>query len=283
VGVVVGLLLGAGVLAIWLSFFPAAPRKARERKHPVQDLLTQAGWHGVSPRAFVALSVVVGVVVTGMVWLLTTAITIGFAFGILLGALPMIVVRIRAEKRRTELRALWPDAIDDLLSSVRAGMSLPEALISLADRGPEELRGPFAEFARDHQVTARFDLCLDLLKERFADPVADRIIEALRLTREVGGTDLGKTLRSLAAMLREDQRTRGELQARQSWTISSARLAVAAPWLVLAMLSFRTESASAFNSAAGLVVLVSGAGACALAYWLMLRIGKLPEERRVFR
>ena len=37
-------------------------------------------------------------------------------------------------------------------------------------------------------------------------------------------------------MLREDLRTRGELRARQSWTVNGARVAVCAPWLVLALL-----------------------------------------------
>ena len=37
--------------------------------------------------------------------------------------------------------------------------------------------------------------------------------------------------------LREDARTRAELETRQSWTVNAARLAVAAPWAVLAMLS----------------------------------------------
>lgn len=282
-GVVLGLLLGAGLLGIWLSFFPATPRVRRLRAHPLQDLLTQAGWFGVAPHAFVALSLAAVVVVSLLVWAFTGAVTVALAFGLIVGLVPTFVVQVRAERRRTELRGLWPDAIDDLLSSVRAGMSLPEALIALGERGPEELRGPFQEFARDYRVTARIDSCFDLLKDRFADPVADRIVEALRLTRQVGGTDLGRTLRALAAMLREEQRTRGELEARQSWTVNSARMAVAAPWVVLALLTFRTEAASAFNSGAGAAVLAAGAGACAVAYWLMLRIGKLPEERRVFR
>ena len=41
-GVIVGLVLGAGVLLIWLSFLPQAPRVSRPRPHPLQDLLTQA-------------------------------------------------------------------------------------------------------------------------------------------------------------------------------------------------------------------------------------------------
>lgn len=282
-GVILGLVLGTGLLSIWLSFLPAPPRRPRVRRRPLQDLLTQAGWHGVRPAAFAGLCVALGLATGAVVWVFSQAVPVAAAFALITGALPLVVVRTRAQKRRTELRLLWPDAIDDLVSSVRAGLSLPEALMALAERGPEQLRVPFAEFGRDYQLTARFDTCLDLLKARFADPVADRIIESLRLTRQVGGSDLGKTLRTLAGMLRDDQRTRGELEARQSWTVNSARLAVAAPWAVLAMLSARAESAAAFNSATGALVLVAGAAACAAAYWLMLRIGRLPEERRVFR
>lgn len=282
-GVIVGLVLGAGVLLIWLSFFPRRPRVRRPRAHPLQDLLTQAGWYGVPRQVFVLISLGLGLIVGALTALFTGTVAVAVSFALIAAAFPTVIVRTRAAKRRTEMRLLWPDAIDDLLSSVRAGMSLPEALGALGERGPEEMREPLQAFAVDYQVTARFDESLDLLKDRFADSVADRVIEALRLTREVGGTDLGTTLRTLAAMLRDDQRTRGELLARQSWTVNSARLAVAAPWVVLALLSLRTESAAAFDSAAGVLVLLIGAAASAAAYILMIRLGRLPEERRVFR
>ncbi|MDN5559154.1 MAG: type II secretion system F family protein [Ruaniaceae bacterium] len=282
-GVVVGLILGAGLLLIWLSFFPRAARVRRVRANPLGDLLAQAGWYGVGVRGYLALTIGIVVVVWIVLWVLTGALIIPTAFALIAGGLPYALVRSRAASRRLALRELWPDALDDLLSSVRAGMSLPEALSGLSERGPHNLREPFRAFALDYQVSARFDDSLDRLKDRLADPVADRIAEALRLTRDVGGRDLGVTLRTLAAMLRDEQRTRGELAARQSWTINAARLAVVAPWLVLAMISLRSEAAQAFNTPVGTVVLLAGASACACAYWLMLRLGALPHERRVWR
>jgi len=92
---------------------------------------------------------------------------------------------------------------------------LPEALTNLGERGPEAVRPQFRAFATDYAASARFDSSLDRLKARFADPVADRIVEALRLAHEVGGTDLGTLLRSLSQMLREDMRTRGGGRGRQ--------------------------------------------------------------------
>jgi tight adherence protein B len=178
---------------------------------------------------------------------------------------------------------LWPDVVDHLASGIRAGLSLPEALAQVGERGPAELRPAFLAFAEDHRVSGRFDESLDALKARLADPVADRIVEALRLTREVGGTDLGRLLHTLGGFLRTDLRTRGELEARQSWTVNAARLAAAAPWIVLALLATRPEATSAFGTGAGALVLAAGGGASVLAHRLMVRIGRLPDDRRVLR
>jgi len=150
-------------------------------------------------------------------------------------------------------------------------------------RGPEQLRGPFQSFGEDYRASGRFGESLDRLKVSLADPVADRIIESLRVAREVGGTDLGRLLRTLSQFLREDARTRAELETRQGWTVNAARLALCAPWAVLGMLALRPETVVAYNSATGVLVLLVGGGVSLLAYRVMLRIARLPEEDRVLR
>ncbi|MGF0116168.1 type II secretion system F family protein [Promicromonospora sp. Marseille-Q5078] len=284
-GVVVGLLLGAGLVCVWLSFWEPAARSRRRagRVAAVQDLLVQAGAPSVTPAALWWLSAVAGVVVLLAGLALTRSPAIAACFALMAAVAPEALVRARARRRRRDLRDVWPEVVDHLASGVRAGLSLPEAVAQLGERGPAELREPFARFAADYRATGRFGECLDLLKARLADPVADRIVEALRLTREVGGTDLGRLLRTLSSFLREDVRTRGELEARQSWTVNGARLAAAGPWVVLAFLATRPETAQAYNSAAGVAVLAAGAVTSVVAYWLMRRIGRLPEEGRVLR
>ena len=206
---------------------------------------------------------------------------IAVAFGGFAGYAPVAIVRRRAAARRVERRALWPDVVDNLASAIRAGLALPEAVGGLADRGPEMLRPAFGDFAADYAASGRFSECLDRLKARLADPVADRVIESLRIAREVGGSDLGRLLRTLSQFLRDDARTRSELVARQSWAVNGARLAVAAPWLVLLLMSFQPEVIARYSSAAGVVVLVIGASLCLVAYRAMIRIGRLPTETRV--
>jgi tight adherence protein B len=284
-GVAVGLLFGAGLFCVWWSFWEPAERSARRTRRSaiVQDLLVQAGAPSVTPAALYGASAALGLVVllTGLA--ITRSPVIALCFAVMAAVAPEALVRVRARKRRRDLREVWPEVVDHLASGVRAGLSLPEAVAQLGERGPAELREQFARFAADYRATGRFGECLDLLKGRLADPVADRIVEALRLTREVGGTDLGRLLRTLSAFLREDARTRGELEARQSWTVNGARVAAAGPWIVLALLATRPETAQAYDSPAGVGVLAGGAALSVVAYRLMRRIGRLPEEGRVLR
>lgn len=96
-----------------------------------------------------------------------------------------------------------------------------------------------------------------------------------------GGRDLGRLLRNLSSFLRQDARTRSELESRQAWTVSGARLAVAAPWVVLLLLSFQPDVIARYSSAGGAAVIFGGAACCLVAYRVMIRIGRLPTERRV--
>ena len=145
------------------------------------------------------------------------------------------------------------------------------------------LRPPFARFAADYRSSGRFSAGLDRLKADLADPVGDRIVETLRVAREVGGTDLGRVLRTLATFLREDARARAELETRQGWVVSAARLAVAAPWVVLLLLATQSTTLSAYDTPLGTVILLGGGAVCLVAYRLMLRIGRLPQDVRVLQ
>ena len=197
---------------------------------------------------------------------------------------PIALVRLRARRRRAALRDVWPEAVDNLTSAVRAGLSLARGARPARRRAVRSSSGrPSRRSPRTIERPGGFSDCLDRLKAGLADPVADRLVEALRIAREVGGSDLGRLLRTLSAFLREDARTRGELETRQSWTVNGARLAVAAPWIVLALLATRPQAVAAYDRPAGAAVLAVGAGSSLVAYRIMLRIGRLPEEQRVLR
>lgn len=282
-GAVLGLGVGVGLLLVFSAWWglPERPVRERPRRPRIRSLLEEAGMPQVRATHVVLLCAAAAVCGFVAVQVISRTAPVALCFAAIGGYAPVAALRSRARRRRREFAEVWPEAVDNLASAVRAGLSLPEAIGALAVRGPEPLRDSFAAFGLDYQVSGRFGESLDRLKDRLADPIGDRVVESLRIAREVGGGELGRLLRSLSGFLREDLRTRSELESRQAWTVNGARLAVAAPWVVLLLLSFQPEVIARYSTAAGVVVLLGGATLCVLAYRLMVRIGRLPTERRV--
>ncbi|APF40214.1 type II secretion system F family protein [Neomicrococcus aestuarii] len=279
-----GLMLGLGLFLIWWSFWHEPPTEApKKERHAIRNMLLRAGLDNVSPSGLLAACGIAGFVTLLLVFIFTGAPLIALIFGLFGALLPIILVNWRAHQRSKNLREVWPDVVDHLRSGVRAGLSLPEALSQLSEQGPVALRPAFDEFARDYRVSGRFDTSIENLRIRLANPVADKIISALKLTREVGGSDLGQMLGTLAQFLRDSVRTRGELEARQSWTVNAARLSVAAPWIVLLLMSTQPAVADAYSTGLGGLVLISGLIISVVCYQLMIRLGELPDEERILK
>jgi len=279
-GALLGLAAGLGVLLIVVG--TRVPRRARDRRPSrLQWLIDRAGLERVGPSGIVGACAGLAVV-AGLITLAISGVAVvGLLAAMAAGSLPLAMLRRRARTRSVALRAGWPDAVDMLGSAVRAGMSLPEAVIDLGTRGPEALRPAFAAFAADYRATGSFAMALDHLKDRLRDPVADRVVVSLGIARDVGGSDLGRVLATLSDFLRQDARARGEIEARQSWTVNAARVAVAAPWITLLLLCTRPETVQAYSTAAGAAIILGSAVLSVVAYRVMTAIGRLPDEPRV--
>lgn len=286
---ILGAMLGAGMLLV------LSPLLWPARAGAIAGAGARRGV-GVAIADEFALAGIPGVpmAVVGMVSLVIAALAAAIAqavFGVpllavvaaILGASAVpLVIRSRANRRRATNRTIWPDVVDHLVSSVRAGVNLPDAIAALGDLGPAPTRNAFARFDDEFRRTGDFGSAVDSLKARLADPVADRILETLRMAREVGGTDLTNVLRGLASYLREDAALRAEVVARQGWIRNAALLGVAAPWLLLCVLASRPETLDSYDSPAGTVLILAGVAVTIVAYRLMLGLGRLPEERRWF-
>ena len=202
-GALVGLLAGIGGLLIWRSGTTTPDvdtRRGPRLTERVAELLA-AGWLRRGPTAAAVRRVRVVAAVGGFVLVAGSATrpSIGFAFAGFAGYAPFALVRHRASAS-----ARWSCASCGRTSSTTwpprcaPGMSLPEAVsqIAVGVRSSSAPRSP--AFAADYRATGRFGECLDRLKDALADPIADRIIESMRVAREVGGTDLGRLLRTLS-------------------------------------------------------------------------------------
>lgn len=280
-----GLLLGAGILltlspVLWPKGARDATPSALMRRQ--RERLVQAGLSRISPATVIAVAALLAVVSASIVFALLSVVVLAVATGVVAFLVPFLLIGWRARAQRKLTRVVWPDVVDQLVSAVRSGLALPDSVMTLAASGPAATRAQFAVFAAEYRATGNFASCLDGLKARLADPVADRILETLRMSREVGGSELTTVLRNLSAYLRQESAIRSEVEARQSWVMNAAKLGVASPWVVLLLLATRPEAAAAYNSPGGATLIVVGLVVSFFAYRLMIGIGRIPDERRWF-
>lgn len=276
-GALVGLIFAIGVATVTLAWHRHAYDAQPNSSIAERDLIVRQRQHGVKMWVKrIGIALLVAVTVAGITGLLSVAVLAGA----LSAMVPAMLAKRRENAAALQIEAAWPDVIDSINSSVRAGMSLPESLCVLATQGPEPLRDSFGKFASWYRTSANFEESVANLKVELGDPVGDRVCEALLAARDVGGTDLGRTMRSLGDFIRQDLRFRGEARARQSWTINGARLAVGAPWVVLILLCTRPGTSDAYATFIGTLIIVVSAVVTVLAYWLMMRLGSLPKQPR---
>lgn len=271
---VVALAAGAG---LWLSFIGlteasgrAVPRARRKRIS-----LAEVGPRSIVSSIGLSLPTALGVLV------LTGLPVVALIAAAVAGALPIARCTSAHRRRREVLAASWPDALGSIIAGIRAGMALSECCCALADRGPQPLREGFASFAATYRASGSFTAALRRLRDELEDPTADRIVAVLELADEVGGNDLVRILRTTSDFIRADLHTRGEVCARWSWTLIAARLAAGAPLTVLVIMGLRPEARTAYGSPGGTAMIVVGAAITFVAYRLMLRAGRLPQEGRL--
>lgn len=271
-GIVIGLIFASGILLIF-SAVNTPVSSARVSVAFIQKIRSNS--------KSILISVLCGLV--GAVG--TFIIVKNWIFSCLIGLCFSLIPRLRQtaldRKQRSYAREQWPDVLDDVVSGLRAGLSIGESLASLSERGPQGMRQHFCTFADELQATARLDSALTRLKDDMGEPVADKVVESMRLASKLGGHDLASILSDLATALRAENRSRGELLARQSWTRGGAKVAAAAPWIVLALLSTRPNFSDALTTGEGSIVLLFGFVLTVIAYGLMVRIGRLAEAPRV--
>ena len=282
-GAIAGLLAGVGMLLIWMACTSDPPQWRSRRSRLLADILVQAGAGRTSPTMFVLGSIGLGLLI-GLVFLgMSRAWPVAVSFTAIFTAIPFLVISSRARNRRTRLREVWPEAVDTLVSGVRAGMSLPEALTNLGERGPEVVRpssGPLPATTPPPPASTAL-----WTGSRPASPTLSPTGSLrpcawpMRSVALIWGRCCVPCRRCCARTCAPVESLRPASPGRSTAPRSRSPPRGSS----VALLSTRTQAAAAYATTAGAVVLLIGAVVSVAAYRLMLRLGRLPEEERTLR
>jgi tight adherence protein B len=229
------------------------------------------------------LQTVASVLITGiLVLLFSQSLVISIAFSLFVGIFITVAQNKSADKKSLEIQSAAPEMIDHLITGLQSGLSLSESLSGLAIRGPSVLAPYFEDFQGELRESGDFYGSLERVKHELAEPSTDLVIEAILISKTLGGAELMNILRLLGNFIREDLALRREISIKQNWIKNSAHLSAGAPWILLLLLSTQRSTVEAFSNTAGIMILFSGLLMTSIAYLWMNRLGRIPQQTRIF-
>ncbi len=135
----------------------------------------------------------------------------GLVLMCLIGPIPYAYVVFRKMRRMQAFAKEFPDALDLLVTGLRAGLSFPAALQVVADESPEPVRGEFQLLVEEQALGLDFREAMIHLTQRVDVLDLRFFVTAVLLQRETGG-NLAEVLSNTATLIRDRFRVLGDIQ-----------------------------------------------------------------------
>ena len=182
--------------------------------HHAQEQLQQAGMNWSSSRLLVTMAVMTipGIMLGTVMPFLLNAATTAFVLAGIFGMLPYLFVRHKRKKRLDQLEEQFPEALDFLARSMRAGHAFSISLEMLGEELTDPLGQEFRTLFNEQNLGAPMDVALHNFTVRV--PLLDCrfFTSSIMLQKQTGG-NLSEILSRLAYVIRERFRLKGQVKA----------------------------------------------------------------------
>ena len=206
------------------------------------------------------------------------------AIGLLAAAIPVAIHAERRRRDRERLSEAWPDVLAFMRARITAGATIPEAFIDAAAKGPAVLQAAGRDIDEAIRYGDGFGPAAERLRMELADPTADRVLATLVTAHGSGGRSVSAVLAALGVSVGDELRLRKAHHAALTEQRLTAAVAMAAPWLLLALtIATNPQAADVYRSRTGIILIVVGLTATALGYLAARRTARLSKAPRVFQ
>jgi tight adherence protein B len=179
-----------------------------------QELLQQAGLSWTSTRLLTIMAIggILGLGLGSMFPLLLNGPTTALVAGLIFSALPYLYVRQKRQKRLNQLEEQFPESLDFLSRSMRAGHAFSISLEMVGEEMADPLGQEFRALFNEQNLGAPLDVALRNFGTRV--PLLDVrfFTSSVLLQRQTGG-NLSEILTRLAYIIRERFRLKGQVKA----------------------------------------------------------------------
>ena len=190
---------------------------------------------------------------------------------------PIFWVKWKQKRRLTEFEQQLPDAIDMLVSAMKAGYSFQAATQFIGEEMIAPLGPEFARFYDEQRLGMDVRTALIDMHDRLESLDLKMFVTAVLIQREAGG-NLGEVLQNLADLIRQRISMKSQIQTLIAEPKLSARFLAILPIVVFLVISITNphffDSMTAAGSG-GRTVLMGAAVSVVVGYMIMMKIADI--------
>lgn len=146
-----------------------------------------------------------------LAYLRTGTAIFGLLIGALCGALPLAYVLHKRQQRFVKFEQLLPEALDLIVSALRAGHSVVSGLGLIAEESPDPIRSEFRFCYEEHNYGLELRTALENMLVRVPLQDLKLVVTAILVQKESGG-NLAEVLDKVAYVIRERFRLKRQVR-----------------------------------------------------------------------
>jgi tight adherence protein B len=188
---------------------------------------------------------------------------------------PKIFIAWAWKRRLAKIDLQIPQAVSTLSNSMRAGLTLVQAVTRLSEQAPEPIRVEFKIMANQYGYGADMETVIRNAKARLNLPNFNLFASALLLNREMGG-DISDTLIRISKSLDKLREMRRTVEAHTSEGRTNIKVLLVAPVFMLGVMSVIVPRGVAmmFTTTPGIAVLAVAVALAGSGVYFANRITK---------
>lgn len=202
------------------------------------------------------------------------------AFAIVAGligiALPFVWLRGKRSKRRSLFQEQLPDAIDMLVSAMKAGYSFQAAMKFIGEEMTTPLGPEFSRFYEEQRLGMEVRTALLAMQTRVESLDLKMFVTALLIQRETGG-NLAEVMEKISGLMRERSALKGEIETLTAESKLSARILGALPFVVFGAVNVLNPGfmRPMLETRIGPWIFAGAVMMVGTGYWMMMRIAEI--------
>ena len=218
--------------------------RQKQREKVSMRLRLQRAGLDIEPRVFWIASVICGLLVGVVIWVMAPNLSIivpvlGGFVGLL--GLPRWTLARMTKRRQYKFIDEFANAIDVIVRGVKTGLPLVECLNIIARESPQPIAGEFTELVEQQRVGVPLAEAFDRMMVRMPLPEVRFFAIVLAIQQQAGG-NLSEALGNLSGVLRDRKRLQAKVRALSAEAKASAAVLGALPFVVMILVYITTPS-----------------------------------------